>query len=348
MKWRWFGSTFPIGLKIERNWLAMKKIWNLPITHLIPFSEVQEKRPAWLITSTPAWEAVKDQLKFSFRQQATVTNAEPAHWDSLVNTLRNSHSECEVVYGIGGGMAADAAKYCANQLELPLVCMPTALSVDAFLTAASGIRRGGCVVYLETKAPETLILDLDIIAAAPSRVRAAGISDVLSIATGSWDWQFAHGKGMNPPGMDFIPWAYDNAQSILRGVLDCAEAAGRGDRQGLMALYDCLALEVQLCNQLGHARPEEGSEHYFAYAVENIVGHGLPHGDLVGPGIMIVAGLQGQDTINLEKALHACHIPLQNIHTDIVEQTLKTLPQYCRQHSLAYGVAHELPDPSTN
>ncbi len=133
---------------------------------------------------------------------------------------------------------------------------------------------------------------------------------------------------------------YDNAQSILNGVLDCAEAAGRGDKDGLKALYDCLAMEVQLCNQIGHARPEEGSEHYFAYAVENEMGHGLPHGDLVGPGIMLVARLQGQGISRLEKALKACNIPLNNIPQDAIDRTMKILPAYCKRHNLAFGIAH--------
>ncbi len=51
-------------------------------------------------------------------------------------------------------------------------------------------------------------------------------------------------------------------------------------------------MEVQLCNQVGHFRPEEGTEHYFAYAVENEMGHGRPDGDLVGPAILLVAKLQ--------------------------------------------------------
>jgi len=134
----------------------------------------------------------------------------------------------------------------------------------------------------------------------------------------------------------------ENARSILNGVLDCAEAAGRGDRDGLKTLYDCLAMEVQLCSQVGHSRPEEGSEHYFAYAVENEMGHGLPHGDLVGPGILITAGLQGQDTTRLKQALQACHIPLHNIPQQVVEQTLRLLPAFCRQHNLPFGIAHTL------
>ena len=50
-------------------------------------------------------------------------------------------------------------------------------------------------------------------------------------------------------------------------------AAGTG--RGLKCLYDCLAMEVQLCNQIGHARPEEGSEHYFAYCAEAVHRPGL-------------------------------------------------------------------------
>jgi len=239
-------------------------------------------------------------------------------------------------------MTADAAKYMAARLDLPLTVVPTALSVDAFLTSASGIRRDGCVYYIETRVPDTLILDLDIIAKAPAHISAAGITDVMSIATGCWDWKFAHEKGKNPPGMEFLPWVYENAQSILHGVLDCAEAAGRSDKEGLKNIYDCLALEVQLCNQIGHARPEEGSEHYFAYAVENRMGHGLPHGDLVGPGIMLMAGLQGQDTSPLEAALKACHIPLDGIPQEVIERTLAELPAYCEKHGLAFGLAHIL------
>jgi glycerol-1-phosphate dehydrogenase [NAD(P)+] len=164
----------------------------------------------------------------------------------------------------------------------------------------------------------------------------------MSIATGAWDWKFAHEQGKNPAGMEFIPWVYDNTQSILSGVLDCAEAAGRGDHDGLKTLYDCLAMEVQLCNQVGHSRPEEGSEHYFAYAVENEMGQGLPHGDLVGPAILLIARLQGQDTTNLEKALKACNVPLNNIPQDMIDRTLKILPAYSTKHNLSFGIAHTL------
>jgi glycerol-1-phosphate dehydrogenase [NAD(P)+] len=338
----------------------MKKIPNLPFVQMMPFSEIEENRNVLLVTSAPAWNAVKENLKgLNVVSKIEVTEATTEHWDALQSSIGTL--KAEILYSVGGGLTADASKYLAAKLRLPLVVLPTALSVDAFLTAASGIRRNsaspsptgrgaggeggvrdGCVYYIETKTPEHLILDLDTIAKAPAAIRAAGITDVMSIATGAWDWKFAHEQGKNPAGMEFIPWVYDNAQSILSGVLDCAEAAGRGDKDGLKTLYDCLAMEVQLCNQIGHSRPEEGSEHYFAYAVENEMGHGLPHGDLVGPAILLIAKLQEQDTAPLEKALKACNIPLDNIPQDMIDCTLKLLPAYCERHNLAFGIAHTL------
>jgi len=322
----------------------MNKFPNLPFVDLMPFSEIDDKRPALLVTSGPAWNAVKDSLRgLNITATIEVTGATTEYWDNLQLPITNYHFEA--IYAVGGGLTADAAKYFASKLNLPLVVLPTALSVDAFITAASGIRKDGCVYYIETKVPERLILDFETIAKAPVFIRAAGITDVMSIATGAWDWKFAHEQGKNLAGMEFIPWVYDNAQSILSGVLDCAEAAGRGDHDGLKTLYDCLAMEVQLCNQVGHSRPEEGSEHYFAYAVENEMGHGLPHGDLVGPAILLIAKLQGQDVAPLEKALKACNVPLNNIPQAMVERTLKILPAYSQRHNLSFGLAHTLAAP---
>ncbi len=315
----------------------MAHTWPIPKIEYLPLAELREACPVALVYSSPAWKAVQDRLRLPVVWQGEVLEASEAHWQALSANLAG-----EVVYAVGGGLAADAAKYIAARRKLPLVCIPTALSVDAFITWASGVRRDGCVYYVETKPPDRLVIDFDAIAAAPAAIRAAGICDVLSIATGLWDWRFAQEQGQNPPEMQHIPYVDQVAQGILQGALDCAEAAGRGAREGLKQLLDCLALEVQLCNQIGHSRPEEGSEHYFAYSVENVMGKGLPHGDLVGPGILLLAALQGQDTAPLRRALQACHIPLNQIPAEVIQTTLQGLPEYVRRHQLPYGIAHTL------
>jgi glycerol-1-phosphate dehydrogenase [NAD(P)+] len=317
----------------------LKRIWHLPLIDFQPFTEIEEPRPVAIITSGPAWESVKDCLHLPVTWHAEVTEATLAHWDLIGAGLQD-----EVIYAVGGGLVADAAKYLAAKYHLPLVCLPTALSVDAFFTWASGVHQEGIVHYVETRPPDRLLIDLDVIAAAPPGVRAAGICDVLSIATACWDWQFAEEKDMNPPGMAYIPHIAQTAQAILQGAIDCAESAGRGDPAGLKQLLDCLCLEVQLCNQIGHTRPEEGSEHYFAYAAEVLLkaGYALPHGDLLGPGILCIAERQEMDITPLKRALHVCQVPLNRLPQQIVNQTLRMLPEYVRQHDLPFGLAHVL------
>jgi glycerol-1-phosphate dehydrogenase [NAD(P)+] len=315
----------------------MKHAWNIPIIDYVSLPDYDDPRPVSLVCTSAAWNAVKESIHLNVVSLIDVREASEAAWDGLVGQVKG-----EVIYAVGGGLAVDTAKYLSVKTGLPLICVPTALSVDAFLTWASGVRIGGSVRYIETHPPERLLIDLDMLGAAPAFIRAAGICDVLSIATGLWDWRFAEERGQNPPETRYIPYVDSAAQAILQGSLDCAEAAGRGDADGLKQLLDCLALEVQLCNLVGHSRPEEGSEHYFAYSVENTMGKGLPHGDLVGPGIVLIAALQGQDVAPLKRALQACHVPLTNIPEAVIGGTLRTLADFSREHGLAYGIAHEL------
>jgi glycerol-1-phosphate dehydrogenase [NAD(P)+] len=313
------------------------QIWPLPRIEFARWAAWEETRPVALVTSRPAWEAVGGTLHLPVAWRAEPQEATQVHWKRLGAGLQG-----EVVYAVGGGLAADTGKYLAAQRGLPLVCLPTALSVDAFFTGASGVRQAGCVQYVETKPPDLLVVDLKVLSAAPAEIRAAGICDVLSIATGSWDWRFAAERDKNPPEMEYVPYVDQVAAGILQGAYDCAEAAGQGDPEGLKQLLDCLALEVQLCNQIGHSRPEEGSEHYFAYAAENRVGAGLPHGELVGPGILLMAERQGQEVAPLRRALEACQVPLDRIPEAALTSTLNRLPKYVRRHGLPYGIAHEL------
>lgn len=315
----------------------MQHCWNLPIIRYGSLSEIDDTRDVTVLYSKGTWEAVESKLSLTVANRIEVTEATIDYWDSLENEING-----DAVYAIGGGLAVDAAKYLAVKRSLPLVCIPTVISVDAFLTWASGYRSDGCVKYIETKPPEEVIIDFDVIRNAPLTIRSAGITDVLSIATGRRDWKLANEAGRNPEGMEYDPAVDDMIESILNAAIACAPSAGRAEDEGLKRLVECLAMEVQLCNFIGHSRPEEGSEHYFAYAAEQVLGKGLPHGDLVGPGIMIAARLQGQDTTILEKAMRECSVPLNKIPADTIREILRTLPEYCIEHDLPYGIAHDL------
>ncbi|MCS6846080.1 MAG: iron-containing alcohol dehydrogenase, partial [Anaerolineae bacterium] len=302
-----------------------------PLPELVytPIADWIEPNAVIVIKQDDAWRAARARglsWDIGIELDALVTTEEA--FTRLAQRCRNMG---DVIYAIGGRAAADAAKFVAKELQLPLICVPTALCADAFFTSCSYVWRDGCPRAIEAIPPELVLLDLDLIAAAPAQVRAASIVDVLSIATACYDWELAESRGKNPPAERYQPRIAEVARGLLALALDCAEAAGRGDPAGLQALVNVLAMEVQLRNLVGHSRFALGSEHHFAYCAEMLAsaatwrGEIIPapftHGELVGPGIILMAERQGQDAQSLRRALDAAGVPMDGLPRDLIEST---------------------------
>ena len=329
-----------------------EKIGRLPSILRCPFASVREHREAIVLTTDPAWKVVSG-IDVNTQYPIYVESNTQADMATLADACTG-----EVVYGIGGGLAVDTAKYVAAVKGLPLVALPTILSTDAFLTDATGVRENGCVHYLPTKAPDTVIIDMDVLCNAPASMRASGAADVLSIATALWDWQEAEKMGANPSNQQLTPQAIGIASTLLQTLLDNAREIGRGTPTGLKLLLDLLCMEVQLCYQCGHSRVEEGSEHYFVYAIENHLApaedggpdheteNGAPilHGELVGLGILLMAVLQSQPWTQYRHALECLQINYfpSTIARDAIADTLINLSDYIAEHQLPYTVATSL------
>ena len=171
----------------------MDKIWNIPEIQLIPLAEVHEARPVLLVTSQADWEAVRGKLRLPIAGKLEPLAATLEHWDTLIELIAAFPQE--VVYAVGGVLAMDTAKYLAHQLTLPLVCIPTALDSDAFLTPSANVQQDGCVKTLQTEPAQMAVVDLETISAAPAGQRSRGLCSVLALATASFDWKLAEDRG---------------------------------------------------------------------------------------------------------------------------------------------------------
>ena len=323
-----------------------EKIGRLPSIVRCSLADIKERREAVVLTTEPAWEAVKG-IDVHSQQTIYVDGNTKADMTALAEACAG-----EVIYGIGGGLAIDTAKYVAAANGLPLIALPTILSTDAFLTNATGVRENGCVHYLPSKAPDTVIIDMDVLCNAPASMRASGAADVLSIATAMWDWQEAEKMGANPSTQRVTPQAIDIGGTLLQTLLDNAREIGSGTPTGLKLLLDLLCMEVQLCYLCGHSRVEEGSEHHFVYAIENHLssidettnGETVLHGELVGLGILLMAVLQSQPWMQYRHALECLQINYRPsaVAPDAITETLINLSDYVTQHQLPYTVATTL------
>lgn len=321
---------------------SKEKIGRLPDMVKCSFADIQERRDAVVLTTEPAWQAVKG-VDISSHQLIYVTGNTDAAMADITEAC-----EGEVVYGIGGGLTIDTAKYVAASKGLPLIALPTILSTDAFLTDATGVRENGCVKYLPTNPPDTVIVDMDMLCEAPAAMRASGAADVLSIATALWDWQEAEKMEANPPDQRLTSQTINIAETILQTLLENAREIGSGTPDGLKLLFDLLCMEVQLCNLCGHSRAEEGSEHYFTYAIENHLtstsGRNVLHGELVGLGILLMAALQSQPWMQYRHAMECLQINYRppGVTLEAIVETLINLSEYVAQHELPYTVATTL------
>lgn len=318
----------------------METIWNLPLIENRDLGTVKENRPAAVLTGERAWEAVGHLLDLPIVVQAEPYTADESFLNKLAESLPD---HVEVVYGIGGGLASDVAKYVAWKNDLPCVVIPTALSVDGFFTALVAVRREGSVEYVTTGPASKVIIDFDVVSSAPRHIRGTGIVEILSMTTGLLDWKYAADHKKNRPGERYQLWAAQVAAGIAQQAYKIAEGVGEGRPDALRNLLDLICVEVQLTNQLGHNRPQEGSEQYFAYAIEprHARGTGVPYADLVGPGILIAAALHKQNIAPIRRTLQSAGVRLGQLRRDDIVDTLKLLPQYVREHNLPYSIIHD-------
>jgi len=104
---------------------------------------------------------------------------------SRIEELEEKYRESgqDVVVGLGGGKALDAAKLYADRQSMPFLSVPTIASTDAPCSAwaiiydDNHIHKGG---YLLKCNPQVVLIDTEIIARAPERFLVAGMGDAYS------------------------------------------------------------------------------------------------------------------------------------------------------------------------
>lgn len=205
---------------------------------------------------------------------------------ALLSSL--DEAPASLVVGIGGGQPIDVAKLAACRAGVDLVAVPTVLSHDgmaspvASLTGADGVRRS-----IGAQMPTGVVIDVDVVAAAPDRYVRAGIGDLTSNLTAVDDWRAAHARGAEP----FDEFAAAIAVLSAQAALDVAWPL-RDDDVAAVArglVMSGLAMEVA-----GSSRPCSGAEHLISHALDQLSGdQALLHGEHVAIGVLITSALQG-------------------------------------------------------
>lgn len=318
-------------------------VWPLPRITFQTLSALEETRPVALLTTEDVWAVLGSDLKLPVFIQAEPARHDRELFDYLADNLP---SRVEAIYVVGQGAALHAGKIIAARQRRPLVIVPTALDSDEALTpvalveeAVDGQRRQ---IEIETGPADEVVIDWDVLRAAPDAQRAAAIVEVLAIVTGLLDWRLAAQKGKNPRDERFAPWAATVAAGLAAQAIKQAPALGQGRDSSLETLLHLLLMTVQLGNQLGHRRASQGGEHYLARILATQTEDRLPHCELIGPCLLFVAALHRQDVSALRDTLQNAGVRLDQIRATDFALALDHLPESIGALELPYSILNEL------
>ncbi|MCY0869176.1 MAG: iron-containing alcohol dehydrogenase [Firmicutes bacterium] len=294
---------------------------------------------AFVLTQSDPWNAVCAQVA------QPLTPGQIVHVTSVyerdLDAWAQSAQPYDTIFGVGGGMAIDAAKYVSWKTGKALIQVPTIISTDAFATEAIGVRSSdNRVRYVGHAEVQRLIVDFNLFRSSPRGLTTAGAGDILSCHTACRDWEIAVADGVSEHPINTA--AIRRARKLVDRIAEYAgEIYGLTDL-GLKVLLDCHLEIVEICQPLGHFRAEEGSEHFLFYKIENLLRRPFVHGQIVGLGIVLMSGLQGnreQDMVELMRDLGIEWQPKDlEIPREVMFEALSGLAAFVREEGLWHSV----------
>ena len=203
-------------------------------------------------------------------------------FSSVIEEIRQE-KPLKSIIGLGGGTALDLAKYTAFQLKIPWIAIPSMLSTNAYATNKVAVIDEKGKHTEQGKLPAFILFDDEYLKKS-SRENLYGLVDVFSIYTALTDWRIANLEIDLPIDSKI----FHRADTLLWTAINIA------NRENPETSIDDIAYAVGLAghitNVYGSGRPESGSEHIFASALELICP--MPHALAVTLGVYIMDYIQ--------------------------------------------------------
>jgi glycerol-1-phosphate dehydrogenase [NAD(P)+] len=213
-------------------------------------------------------------------------HADYAHVETVQAALAQDEA---LAVAVGSGTVNDLAKLASHQLGRPYLIVATAASMDGYSAFGAAITHDGFKQTFPCAAPAAIVADLDVIAAAPTPLTAAGYGDLLGKVTAGADWLLADALGVEPIHSE----AWSLVQDPLRDALSAPEQLRQHDVAATEAFFLGLILSGLAMQAARSSRPASGAEHLISHLWEmlGLTHQGVmpSHGVKVGIGTVLVS-----------------------------------------------------------
>lgn len=223
---------------------------------------------------------------------ATEASYLPDCCESSLEILRQAVQthRADLVIGVGGGKALDAAKLVAYQCQLPIVTIPTTAATCAAWTALSNVYSEDGAFLHDVglpQGPQLLLLDYDVMATAPPHTLVAGIGDALA----KW-YEASVSSGQS---QDTLIIAAVQQARVLRDILlqKAADAIANPGTPVWQEVVDACILMAGMIGGLGGAQCRTVAAHAVHNGLTHLpASHSSLHGTKVAYGILVQLRLE--------------------------------------------------------
>jgi glycerol dehydrogenase len=215
----------------------------------------------------------------------------------------------DVVVAMGGGKTIDTAKILADRARLPVIVVPTIASSDAPCSGCAVMYSQDGVfdsVQYQRQNPAVVLVDLAIIAAAPSRFLVAGMGDALST------WFEARScdrtRSMNECGGCSTRLGLDAARLCYDTLLtDGVSAKADNDRHVVTQALDHVVEANTLLSGIGFESGGLATAHAIHNGLTALAEtHAFYHGEKVAFGVLTGLHLTGAPAAETETVYSFC------------------------------------------
>lgn len=205
--------------------------------------------------------------------------------------IMEAAKEFDGILSIGTGSVNDVCRYAAAQTNKKFAIFATAPSMDGFASDSAPLIEHNFKISYQCRQPSVVIADTNILAEAPTELKAAGFGDILAKYVGIVDWKVAK--------YTVGEYYCENIVALVKRAVDAVAAMADKinvcDPEAAKAVMDSLILTgcaMQLANS---SRPASGAEHVISHFWEiHKLEHGIwpdYHGKKVGIATLLVTRL---------------------------------------------------------
>lgn len=166
---------------------------------------------------------------------------------------------------VGSGTINDIVKLAAFRCNREYMVVATAASMDGYTAYGASISHEGFKKTFFCPAPVAVLVDLDVIAAAPPAMNAAGYADLAAKIPAGADWLLADALAIEP--LDAGAWQM--VQEPLSGWLQDPVGVREGHIEALTGLMEGLLMSGLAMQKTKTSRPASGAEHQFSHLWDN-------------------------------------------------------------------------------